>query len=108
MSEPNCPLATGLRPCQHDIPRCPKCNYTDHDARFELDHSTCGGLIPPLPIVVHCPKCGVQHIDVDDDTGKWASSRIHRRHLCKIVDGGCGNVWEPFDYPTVGVAEIGA
>lgn len=42
----NCPLETGIRPCLCDLPRCPKCNYTEHDARFEMDHHLCGGEIP--------------------------------------------------------------
>ena len=45
----NCPLVTGMRPCQCDLPRCSRCSYTDHDARFELDHTICerqGGVIP--------------------------------------------------------------
>lgn len=59
----------------------------------------------PVPKVLHCPRCGLQHIDVDDDTGRWATTRLHRKHLCKPSDGGCGQVWRPFDYPTVGVRE---
>lgn len=42
----NCPLETGLRPCECDLPRCPVCNYTRHDAAFEMDHATCSGTIP--------------------------------------------------------------
>lgn len=46
----NCPLVTGLRPCMCDLPRCPTCNYSDHDARFEMDHGSCSGVIPaPRP-----------------------------------------------------------
>ena len=44
---PNCPLKTGMRPCLCDLPRCPKCNYTKHDAAFEQDHRFCSGIIPP-------------------------------------------------------------
>lgn len=47
MDKPNCPLETGLRPCQCDLPRCPECGYTEHDARFEMDHIYCRGTIPP-------------------------------------------------------------
>lgn len=42
----NCPLVTGLRPCECDLPRCPVCNYTKHDAQFEMDHNLCYGRIP--------------------------------------------------------------
>lgn len=44
---PNCPLQTGLRPCMCEaMPRCPVCNYTEHDAAFESDHASCPGRIP--------------------------------------------------------------
>lgn len=48
MPEPtNCPLVTGLRPCMCEgMPRCPICNYTAHDAAFEMDHASCPGRIP--------------------------------------------------------------
>lgn len=46
---PNCPLVTGQRPCECDLPRCPVCNYTEHDARFERDHHLCRGVIPHPP-----------------------------------------------------------
>jgi hypothetical protein len=60
----------------------------------------------PVPMVLHCPNCKLQHIDVDDDTGNWATTRLHRKHLCKPSDGGCGYVWRPFDYATVGVRQV--
>lgn len=43
--KPNCPLETGLRPCMCDLPRCPVCGYTKHDAQFEGDHFVCIGKI---------------------------------------------------------------
>jgi predicted house-cleaning noncanonical NTP pyrophosphatase (MazG superfamily) len=52
-------------------------------------------LAPPVPMVLHCPKCDGQHID----RGVWASTRIHRTHLCET----CGATWKPFEYATVGV-----
>ena len=45
-AKPNCPLETGLRPCECGMPRCPVCNYTVHDAAFEMDHGSCPGKIP--------------------------------------------------------------
>jgi hypothetical protein len=60
----------------------------------------------PLPLVIHCPKCRLQHVDVDDDTGKWATTRHHRKHLCKPSGGGCGHVWLVANVPTVGVAQL--
>lgn len=62
---PNCPLRTGARPCMCDLPRCPECGYTKHDAQFECDHARCGGTIPPAKPVgeifgvplVECDQC---------------------------------------------------
>lgn len=66
---------------------------------------------PPIPMVLHCPECGLQHIDAPEP-GEFISSgpnagRVragwsnppHRSHLCH----GCGYVWRPADVPTVGV-----
>lgn len=53
---------------------------------------------PAVPAVLHCPKCGVQHID----RGVWATTRVHRTHLC----AGCGHLWKPFNHATVGVESI--
>lgn len=52
----------------------------------------------PVPMVFNCPDCGGQHID----RGIWATTRIHRSHLCEH----CGHVWKPFDYATVGVESL--
>lgn len=35
----------------------------------------------PISLVIHCPLCNLQHVDVDDETGKWATERHHRKHL---------------------------
>jgi hypothetical protein len=51
----NCPLVTGLRPCMCDLPRCPECNYTKHDAQFEGDHHICPGTIPEIESEVFNP-----------------------------------------------------
>lgn len=50
----------------------------------------------PIPMVLYCPKCGTLHID----QGIWATTRIHRSHLC----ASCGHIWRPHDKATVGVA----
>lgn len=72
------------------------------------------GAAPPIDMVLHCPKCGVQHIDApesDADYGKhlahggfdeqW-SNPPHRSHLCH----GCGHIWRPADVPTNGVRAV--
>lgn len=48
----------------------------------------------PIPMVLHCPKCGVQHIDRDE----WVL-RLHRTHLCLV----CKHEWRPAQVYTVGV-----
>jgi DNA (cytosine-5)-methyltransferase 1 len=60
----------------------------------------------PIPLIIHCPKCKVQHVDVDDGSGAWATSRLHKKHLCKPEDGGCGYVWKVSNRYTVGVREL--
>jgi hypothetical protein len=67
----------------------------------------------PIPMILYCPKCGVQHIDapethdmvvggvVVDKVELWENPP-HRSHLCH----GCGNIWRPADVPTEGVAAI--
>lgn len=102
---------TGFRPrcdeclvssygCPHATPNvCPECfDFVTMELSEERE--------APLPLVIHCPQCHLQHVDVDDDTGKWATSRLHRKHLCKPSDGGCGHVWAPANVHTVGVAEL--
>jgi hypothetical protein len=56
----------------------------------------------PVDMVLHCPSCGLQHIDAPDDrTTGWVNPP-HRSHLCH----GCGHIWRPADVPTNGVAAI--
>ena len=52
---------------------------------------------PAIPVVLHCPRCALQHID----RGEWAV-RPHRTHLCE----GCGLEWLASAVPTVGVERI--
>jgi hypothetical protein len=84
----------------------------------------------PIDMVLHCPACGMQHIDAPesppktrpgDSTGAMAAawfgteaagavSRVfdrwdnppHRSHKCH----GCGHIWRPADVATNGVAGI--
>lgn len=65
---------------------------------------------PPLDMVLHCPKCGVQHIDAAEqdmrdellgDETYWLNPP-HRSHLCHQ----CGCIWRPADVPTNGVRTI--
>jgi hypothetical protein len=63
----------------------------------------------PIDMVLHCPACGLQHIDAPDTNYDphyeghmiWENPP-HRSHLC----AGCGHVWRPADVPTNGVQEV--
>lgn len=77
----------------------------DDDCRVAL-RKQIAELCQPIPMIICCPKCGLQHIDTDDETGNWATSRHHRKHLCKPDDGGCGHVWMVAGVPTVGVVYL--
>lgn len=63
----------------------------------------------PINMVLHCPKCGRQHIDAPDTDYDphyeghmiWTNPP-HRSHLCH----GCGWIWRPADVPTNGVAAV--
>jgi hypothetical protein len=64
----------------------------------------------PIDMVLHCPKCGTQHIDAPEpvampsdtnDMPAWVNPP-HRSHLCH----GCGHIWRPADVPTNGVAAV--
>lgn len=84
----------------------------------------------PIDMVLHCPACGLQHIDARDcvfdhfdppgsetppdeyaerirEMQEWERTHTwnnppHRSHLCR----GCGHVWRPADVPTNGVAAV--
>lgn len=70
------------------------------------------GVDEPIPMLLYCPKCGLQHVDAPemfeatvgiDSNGRpdWHNPP-HRSHLCH----GCGCIWRPADVPTNGVASI--
>lgn len=78
----------------------------------------------PIPMILHCPNCGLQHIDRPDPNPEWCvgctpddcpgcgegkgkwKNPPHRSHLCIKEDGGCGFIWRPCDFLTTGVASI--
>jgi hypothetical protein len=55
----------------------------------------------PIPMVLHCPSCGEQHVDAPEPASGWTNPP-HKSHLCH----GCGEVWRPADVATTGVQEI--
>jgi hypothetical protein len=58
--------------------------------------------LSPVPMLLFCPKCGLQHVDAPDEAKGWHNPP-HRSHLC----AGCGTIWRPADVPTTGVDQIG-
>lgn len=68
----------------------------------------------PIDMVLHCPACGMQHVDAPEPgqliSGGPSAGRVrrgwdnppHRSHLCH----GCSHVWRPADVPTNGVAAV--
>jgi hypothetical protein len=85
----------------------------------------------PIDMVLHCPACGLQHIDEpcieavylaragvtcasvpDAPHGlQWSDGKVrpypwnnpaHRSHMCE----GCGHTWRPADVATNGVAAV--
>jgi hypothetical protein len=58
--------------------------------------------VPPVDMLLFCPKCGLQHIDEPDERTPDGSNPPHRSHLCH----GCGCIWRPADVPTNGVVRI--
>lgn len=65
---------------------------------YDQADETVPGIIP-VPVILHCPKCLMQHIDVA--TGEWANPP-HKSHLCL----SCGCIWRPCDAHTMGVASV--
>lgn len=53
----------------------------------------------PIPMLIYCPKCSLQHIDEPKD--EWTNPP-HRSHLCAF----CGYIWRHADVSTVGVVEL--
>ena len=73
-------------------------------------------VVLPIDMVLHCPKCHLQHIDRDESPSdrEWAAQSAgereqqywtnppHRSHKCS----GCGHIWRPADVCTNGVAAV--
>lgn len=55
----------------------------------------------PVPMLLFCPACGVQHVDRPDPDRDWTNPP-HRSHLC----ANCGCIWRPADVATTGVERI--
>jgi rubredoxin len=57
--------------------------------------------VEPVPMILHCPVCGTQHIDQPQPEKDWHNPP-HRSHECQ----SCGHIWRPADVPTTGVESI--
>jgi NTP pyrophosphatase (non-canonical NTP hydrolase) len=55
----------------------------------------------PIPMLLFCPDCGMQHVDAPEPENDWTNPP-HLSHKCH----GCNLVWRPADVPTVGVLKI--
>lgn len=81
----------------------------ERNARIDRLIARAGSGQTPIPMILHCPSCGLQHVDAPDIySGKYEAwtNPPHKSHLCRPEDGGCGSIWRPADIPTEGVAEI--
>lgn len=58
-----------------------------------------GVKVIPVPMLLFCPKCNLQH--VDEPHGAWRNPP-HRSHLCDY----CGYIWRPSDAATTGVLSL--
>lgn len=98
--------------CQHNgreivVTLIRKDGKTPHEKRLEAEARVAGlreALDTPIPMILHCPRCHQQHIDV----GAFAT-RPHRTHRCTAEAGngpGCGHEWRPAPVRTVGVKEL--
>lgn len=72
-------------------------------AADEIESLACrlSALSNPIPMVLHCPACGTQHIDAPEPEKGW-DNPPHKSHLCH----GCGAIWRPAGVPTTGVASL--
>lgn len=80
-------------------------------ARVYVDHMLSANYPAPINMILFCPQCGFQHIDIAEDEdvleseglspGVWKNPP-HRSHLC----AECGFIWRPADVPTNGVSKI--
>ncbi|HYC55854.1 MAG TPA: hypothetical protein VEL28_13045 [Candidatus Binatia bacterium] len=55
----------------------------------------------PIPMLLFCPRCGLQHVDGPQPEKNWTNPP-HRSHECQ----GCGYIWRPSDVCTDGVLAI--
>lgn len=57
----------------------------------------------PVPMLLFCPRCSEQHIDLPNESQGWTNPP-HATHTCQH----CGLLWRPSNVETTGVANIPA
>lgn len=89
---------------------------TEASASVEALENAVVQLSEPIPMILHCSRCHMQHVDEAEPeiasepnaNGVRAVQQFrwdnppHRTHLCH----GCGFRWRPADVPTTGVLKI--
>lgn len=98
------------QPRQQSKP-CPECHLQPGercDVCGAVEAAQAQAEAVPVDMVLHCPACGLQHIDAPEPlfesepgAAQW-SNPPHRSHFCH----GCGHIWRPADVPTNGVAAV--
>jgi hypothetical protein len=78
-----------------------KCEIVGSQADRDAVDDALLELSKPIPMILHCPACGEQHVDEPEPTRNWTNPP-HRSHLCLT----CGHIWRPADVCTSGVATI--
>jgi hypothetical protein len=72
-------------------------NNREVERRRAAEHK----MLAPIDLLLYCPRCDAQHIDMPDEATGWTNPP-HRSHLC----GQCGWVWRPADVATNGIAGV--
>jgi hypothetical protein len=76
-------------------------NWLMEARRVVLAAAPSSGDAKPIPMLLYCPDCGLQHVDAPQPGENWTNPP-HRSHECQH----CGTVWRPADVATTGVEKI--
>jgi hypothetical protein len=96
-----CTMCATTRPCA-DHPAGAEAAVIRLLAALDASEAEVAGLRAPIPMLMYCPRCGVQHVDKPSDDGSWTNPP-HYTHTCQ----SCGARWRWCDsHPTTGVGSI--
>ncbi|MDX2165715.1 MAG: hypothetical protein SF182_01570 [Deltaproteobacteria bacterium] len=76
-------------------------DHLTHDRAMALPRDWIRLEQQPIPMLLFCPRCAAQHVDVPQPEKDWENPP-HRSHECQA----CSYVWRPADVATTGVASI--